>query len=77
MMTGKAPFYRVKFTAAVIGQKCGGAIPKRADSPELDETDPLWPVMESCWNMDPDMRPTMTEVLTDVGLRSRSLLYVH
>ncbi|KAG9012228.1 hypothetical protein FRB90_006774 [Tulasnella sp. 427] len=62
VMTRKLPYYHLQSDPKVILAIMSSEKPLREIYPELPSGDPLWRVMDDCWN-DSTRRPTMAEVL--------------
>ncbi|KDQ21213.1 hypothetical protein BOTBODRAFT_195567 [Botryobasidium botryosum FD-172 SS1] len=70
IITGNPPFYLDD--AHVIFRLRNGAKPTRPEnnSPAHGLTDEMWELADRCWNMDPEMRPTIHEVAIRIwGIR--------
>jgi hypothetical protein len=61
VFTGAIPFSEKKPTAAMF-DIISGARPPRPTHPTF--TAELWTLMQNCWNHDPRLRPTASEVLS-------------
>ncbi|KAG8900416.1 hypothetical protein FRB99_006054 [Tulasnella sp. 403] len=62
IMTGRLPFEKHRSLVAIIDAKRTGGI-EPADYPELDQNDPLWPVISDCCARTPALRPTADQAL--------------
>ncbi|EMD41333.1 hypothetical protein CERSUDRAFT_89901 [Gelatoporia subvermispora B] len=65
MFTGNAPFYQHKRPATVIASIMKGDRPKRPSVPSL--SDQVWSIMETCWAVRWQDRPTAAEVASLVS----------
>lgn len=66
--TGQRPFHNRPRAAAVIQDLVTGVRPMR---PEADVTrrglsDALWDLMQKCWHQNPDLRPSMSDILAQM-----------
>lgn len=66
VLTGKPPYVTLAQEGAVTLAISQGKTPAREDYPELSPTHRLWGVMEQCWDEDPERRPTVEEVQSQV-----------
>lgn len=65
-MSGEGPFQKVHSQAKVeIHISCGNT-PKPCDHPQLKEEDPLWDLMRRCWEREPNKRPSMGQIVSEV-----------
>lgn len=75
VMSGQPPFHKIKNKAKIIILIVKNEHPKPCDHLGLPETDPLWSLMVNCWHFQPEMRPSMGEVIIkleeDIGRRER------
>ncbi|KIO22976.1 hypothetical protein M407DRAFT_44080, partial [Tulasnella calospora MUT 4182] len=55
VMSGNAPFYKLKAGKAIL-ITTAGSIPEPSAHPDLPATDPLWGIMRKCW-ASPSNRP--------------------
>ena len=63
IFTGKIPFEELK-NEAVVPWVLGGGRPKMPESAwAVGLTDEIWGLLTSCWQQDPERRPTMNEVV--------------
>lgn len=69
-MSGKPPFGGQSDVKALIAVS-SGQMPDRKDHPQLPAEDPLWNLLEACWSLDPEARPTMAVVASKVSLLSK------
>lgn len=68
-MTGCAPFSKLKYAPARYMQAVmAGYMPEPVDHPQLPASDPLWPIMRSCWQRNGRQRPSMDTVVAKVGM---------
>ncbi|KAG9038313.1 hypothetical protein FS837_001264, partial [Tulasnella sp. UAMH 9824] len=65
VMSGKAPFSDLR-ESAILFRVISNQPPRQEDHPDLVPTDPLWSLMRQCWNMIPEMRPSIREVLREL-----------
>ncbi|KAJ8088480.1 Rho guanine nucleotide exchange factor [Marasmius tenuissimus] len=66
VFVGRVPYYELLDGAVIVAVLFDKKLPSRPTG--LSElTDPMWKVMASCWNHDPQLRPTAKDVLTLVG----------
>lgn len=65
-MTGEPPFAGMKRNEAILAAQCCGELPRREHYQSLrgEEHDDLWNMLTSCWNINPDKRPTLEEACT-------------
>ncbi|KAG9036509.1 hypothetical protein FS837_001658, partial [Tulasnella sp. UAMH 9824] len=61
-LSGKNPFWRKRSSAIVIAIFAGKA-PDPADHPTLPASDSIWKTLTKCWNIDPERRPSMIQVV--------------
>lgn len=67
IMTGKAPFYNISGGAGpIILAITRGKTPIPSDYPMLAQDDPLWSLMQKCWDSEPDRRPPMSQIIYKV-----------
>ncbi|KAG8976949.1 hypothetical protein FRB90_008993, partial [Tulasnella sp. 427] len=62
-VSGKGPFAETRPAGQVILKVIQGRRPVPANHPGLPESDALWTLLDRCWNTDPALRPSMTEVI--------------
>lgn len=62
ILTGKPPFCNTSSELAVMVAKINSKKPDPKEYPELDGSEPIWELLSRCWNSDPSLRPTMSEV---------------
>lgn len=69
LITGKHPFPEHKTDAAVIRALMRNTQPKRPTEPGVQRwlTDALWALMQRCWSRDIGSRPTMKDVVMELG----------
>ncbi|KAG9044912.1 hypothetical protein FS837_007338 [Tulasnella sp. UAMH 9824] len=67
-MTGKWPFYQMATTARAILAIAMEITPSPSDHPELPESDPLWNLMNECWDGEPEDRPSASQVVYKINL---------
>lgn len=67
VMTGKDPFHQKRTSAQVVLAIANGVIPSPRDHRELPESDPLWSLMNHCWNAEPSQRHTAAQIVYKVG----------
>ncbi|KAG8937451.1 hypothetical protein FRC00_005494 [Tulasnella sp. 408] len=65
-MSGKAPFYKKTIAAAIIIAISTDETPIPVDHVELPEGDPIWGLLQRSWDPDPELRPTMMQVVEEV-----------
>lgn len=65
-MSGEEPFGKKKNDAARITAICLGETFKPADHLGLPEADSLWGLLNKCWSVDPEARPTIETVVKEV-----------
>ncbi|KAG8902679.1 hypothetical protein FRB99_004268 [Tulasnella sp. 403] len=66
IMTRKPPFFSSRNESDVILAISKSKSPASGDYKELPSRDPLWPILEECWRMEPNQRPSMQNIY--VGL---------
>ncbi|KAG8923550.1 hypothetical protein FRC01_012619 [Tulasnella sp. 417] len=66
-LSGKAPFEGYSPVAALIAVT-GGQMPNRKDHSRLSDMDALWSLLEECWSLQIQARPSMSEILAKVIL---------
>ena len=59
-ITEKRPFYQLSRDAAVIHARI--AKKQCPPRPKTHVSDDLWSLMERCWSVEPDKRPTMENI---------------
>ncbi|KAK1227026.1 Rho guanine nucleotide exchange factor [Marasmius sp. AFHP31] len=65
VFTGLQPFSEISQDAAVVLQVILGSRPKRpTNAPEL--TDAMWAIMKSCWNAEPNARPSAEKIVAQL-----------
>ncbi len=69
-MTGQLPFFKMTAETAVVIAVSRGQVPNRKSYPELHEEDPFWPLLNKCWNTEPEERPDMKELYETVSRHS-------
>ncbi|KAG8913436.1 hypothetical protein FRC01_004548 [Tulasnella sp. 417] len=67
-MTGKWPFYQMATAARAIVAIAMDITPSPSDHPELPESDPLWSLMNQCWDAEPSERPSASQVVYKMNL---------
>lgn len=65
-MSGEEPFGKKKNDAARITAICLGETFKPADHLGLPEADSLWGLLNKCWSVDPEARPTIETVVKEL-----------
>lgn len=66
-LSGKRPFWRMQAASAIAVAIYSDVVPQPEDHPEIPASDPLWNLFNRCWKPIPEERPTMAEVLGEVG----------
>lgn len=70
-MSGKRPFWKREKEYSKIVAVINEETPKPDDHCNLPKTDSLWLLLERCWRVDPEARPSIDMVLQEViNLRS-------
>ncbi|KAF8995551.1 kinase-like domain-containing protein [Cyathus striatus] len=64
ILTGKTPFYCISSDPRIVVNVCGGIRPSRNKYPSDHITDHRWEIMEKCWNVNPDDRGTMQDIMS-------------
>jgi serine/threonine protein kinase len=57
IITGKLPFFNIKYDTAVILSVMRGNRPKHETYPAISHS--IWSILERCWHADPTQRPSM------------------
>jgi len=70
VFTARRPFSHIKNDASVILSVVAGIRPKREMCCSIN--DEIWLVLQSCWNADPNLRPSMDTLLRFFALRQTS-----
>lgn len=65
VMSGETPFYGKPAGRIVIDISRGKMVDPR-NHPGLPLADPLWPLLRRCWDMVPENRPTMEQIVQTV-----------
>ena len=73
--TGSHPFSELAPADAVFKMVINCELPDRPQEPDL--TDPVWDMTLRCWQHEPDLRPTMTEVVATLRERQVFLSLGH
>lgn len=70
-MSGKAPFHQLsdRPRAVIVLKIYNNVMPHPGDHPKLISTDPLWNLLQRCWDPTPEKRPSITEIVSEVGIR--------
>lgn len=67
-MSGERPFHKKRNNNLIIIAISRDETPKPVDYPQIPMTDPLWVLMNKCWDPEPSQRPSMTQVVAEVCL---------
>ncbi|KAG9042371.1 hypothetical protein FS837_010953 [Tulasnella sp. UAMH 9824] len=65
-MSGKGPFWKRENDVARIVAIISNNTPQPEDHCNLSKTDSLWPLLERCWRVDPEARPSIDIVLQEL-----------
>ncbi|TFK49203.1 kinase-like protein [Heliocybe sulcata] len=65
VLTGQPPFSSTKLDSVVISKVVKGIRPERPEV--LQSNDVLWKLLQRCWDQDPRVRPSMTEVVNTLS----------
>ncbi|KAF9255400.1 kinase-like protein [Marasmius fiardii PR-910] len=69
IFSGKVPFHALNDPAVIVAVMVNKEHPPRPEGTLLN--DGMWKIMEDCWNFDPRLRPTASDIVTRVaGLKS-------
>ncbi|KAF9255401.1 kinase-like protein [Marasmius fiardii PR-910] len=69
IFSGNVPFYGLNDPAVIVAIMINKEHPPRPEGTLLN--DGMWKIMEDCWNFDPRLRPTASDIVTRVaGLNS-------
>jgi hypothetical protein len=63
IFTGKIPFGGQRNEAVVVRISRGGRPEMPGNAQEVGLTGEMWKLLESCWQQNPEKRPTMEEVV--------------
>ncbi|CAE6495085.1 unnamed protein product [Rhizoctonia solani] len=70
LYSGLEPYHLYTKDQRICAQITSGRSPKREDHPEFDKYAPLpdktWALLEKCWKMEPEERPTIQEVVDEL-----------
>jgi len=72
IFTGCVPFHEIKNDARVLFTVVKGGRPMRLHCPHLSEN--IWVMLEKCWDIDPDRRPSMNALWRFFELQSTTQL---
>jgi hypothetical protein len=69
MITGHPPFHELNVMQAMLKIAQGHRPSRPSDSEQLSQTltADLWNLMDACWMLKPESRPTMSDVLRSLG----------
>jgi son of sevenless-like protein len=64
ILSGDVPFADIKRDIAVLREIDNGALPKHPGRDAISQglSDAIWQVLQKCWEREPTMRPSITEV---------------
>jgi len=65
ILTGRLPFFQLKYQLAVIHFVAGGGRPTQERYPEINDN--IWSVLERCWHTDPIRRPSVESLALSLG----------
>jgi len=71
IFTGSIPFSHIKCDASVILSVVAGARPKREHC--LSINDEIWTMLEKCWHVEPNQRPSVATISCFLNLRVTSM----
>ncbi|KAG8958882.1 hypothetical protein FRC05_008328, partial [Tulasnella sp. 425] len=74
ILSGDAPFYELNLQQTLIAVN-EGAIPSRKSHPLLSEDNPVWILLEHCWQANPTERPAMGYVVRSLQELRTSQLF--
>lgn len=72
LFTGKLPFPDMVSDAAVVAHVMSGGTPRAPQAP-TGTLNGFWDFVESCWNPNPQLRPTSGKLVSSLPLRSSPL----
>lgn len=75
-MSGKPPFYGLQHPA-ILYRVIEDQSPRPEDHDSISTSDPLWSLMRRCWDMNPEARPRMAEILNEVSVSVDSVTQPH
>jgi son of sevenless-like protein len=64
ILSGDVPFADIRRDIAVLREIDNGALPKHPGRDAISQglSDAIWQVLQKCWEREPTMRPSITEV---------------
>ncbi|ELU42189.1 protein tyrosine kinase domain-containing protein [Rhizoctonia solani AG-1 IA] len=72
LYSGLEPYHQHVKDHRICAEIMAGRTPKREDYPEFDKYAPLpdktWTLLEKCWNMEPEERPTIQDVVDELEM---------
>ncbi|CAE6410691.1 unnamed protein product [Rhizoctonia solani] len=72
LYSGLEPYHQYVKDHRICAEIMAGRTPKREDHPEFDKYAPLpdktWTLLEKCWNMEPEERPTIQDVVDELEM---------
>jgi hypothetical protein len=79
MITGHPPFHELNVMQAMMKIAQGHRPSRPSDSGILSQamSDDLWTLMDACWMMNPELRPTMSNILISLGAMTRQAVHQH
>ncbi|KAJ1306266.1 hypothetical protein OPQ81_010970 [Rhizoctonia solani] len=71
LYSGLIPYHQYTKDHKICSEITSGILPKRKDYPDFDKYAPLpektWALLEKCWNKEPEERPTIQDVVDELG----------
>ncbi|KAG8742875.1 hypothetical protein FRC10_000795 [Ceratobasidium sp. 414] len=72
LISGEAPYYNFKTQWHIPVEITAGRTPNESDYPAFREYSPqpdmMWALLQKCWNMKPEDRPTIHQVIAELDL---------
>ena len=67
VLTGEVPFRGLRWEEIIVSVVEGKRPVKPKNAPDLGLSDLLWDLVQRCWNGKLELRPTITEVVSQLG----------